>query len=91
MREVPVEGKEREEKTGIPSHSWVIKIFNTLLQERTGIHYFMHFYARTDFPFTHRLSSLSLIASRTGLPSCLISFFSPLREGVELLSVSQSK
>lgn len=73
MREVPVEGKERE-KTGIPSHSWVIKIFNTLLRERTGIHYFMHFYARTDFPFTHRLSSLSLIASHTGLPSYLIYF-----------------
>lgn len=91
MREVPVEGKEREEKTGIPSHSWVIKIFNTLLQERTGIHHFMHFYARTDFPFTHRLSSLSLIASHSGLPSCLVSFFSPLREGVELLSVSQSE
>lgn len=59
MRQVPVEGKEREERTGIPWHSWVIQIFNTLLRERTGIIYVMHFYARTDFPFTHRVSSLS--------------------------------
>lgn len=59
VREVPAEGKEREERTGIPSHPWVTQIFNTLLRERTGIIHLMHFYARTDFPFTRRLSGLS--------------------------------
>lgn len=59
MREVPAERKEREERTGIPLHLWVTQIFNTLFRERTGIIYLMHFYARTDFPFTQRFFCLS--------------------------------
>lgn len=59
VRQVPAEGKEREERTGIPSRSWVTQIFKALLRERTGTAFLTRFYARTDFPFVHRLSGLS--------------------------------
>lgn len=87
MREVPAEGKEREERTGIPSHSWVTQIFNTLLRERTGIIYLVHFYAQTGFPFTHRLSGLStFFESYKDQPAFLFyCLFPPLSECGELL------
>lgn len=72
MREVPAEGKEREERTGIASRSWVTQIFKALLRERTGTADLTRFYAPTDFPFVHRLSGLStLFDSYKDLPAFL--------------------